>query len=50
MMCLRIDKQVELAIDEADVILFLVDAADGITREDVASLLRKVKPVYSSTG
>jgi GTP-binding protein len=41
----EIDKQVELAIDEADVILFLVDAADGITREDedVASLLRKVK-------
>jgi GTP-binding protein len=41
----EIDKQVELAIDEADVILFLVDAADGITREDedVATLLRKVK-------
>ncbi|KQC31941.1 MULTISPECIES: ribosome biogenesis GTPase Der [Nonlabens] len=41
----EIDKQVELAIDEADVILFMVDAADGITREDedVAQLLRKVK-------
>jgi len=41
----EIDKQVELAIDEADVILFMVDAADGITREDedVATLLRKVK-------
>ncbi len=41
----EIDKQVELAIDEADVILFMVDAADGITREDedVANLLRKVK-------
>ncbi len=41
----EIDKQVELAIDEADVILFLVDAADGITREDedVANLLRKIK-------
>lgn len=44
----EIDKQVELAIDEADVILFMVDASDGITREDedVANLLRKVnKPV-----
>ena len=44
----EIDKQVELAIDEADVILFMVDAADGITREDedVAQLLRKIqKPV-----
>ncbi|BAO54369.1 GTP-binding protein EngA [Nonlabens marinus S1-08] len=41
----EIDKQVELAIDEADVILFMVDASDGITREDedVANLLRKVK-------
>lgn len=41
----EIDKQVELAIDEADVILFMVDAADGITREDedVGQLLRKVK-------
>ncbi|WP_090756197.1 ribosome biogenesis GTPase Der [Nonlabens sp. Hel1_33_55] len=41
----EIDKQVELAIDEADVILFMVDAADGITREDedVAQLLRKIK-------
>lgn len=44
----EIDKQVELAIDEADVILFLVDVETGITGmdEDVANLLRKVdKPV-----
>ncbi|MGJ8683379.1 MAG: ribosome biogenesis GTPase Der [Nonlabens sp.] len=41
----EIDHQVELAIDEADVILFMVDAEDGITGmdEDVATLLRKVK-------
>ncbi len=44
----EIDKQVELAIDEADVILFVVDVKDGITSmdEDVAKLLRKVtKPI-----
>ncbi|PQJ31840.1 ribosome biogenesis GTPase Der [Nonlabens arenilitoris] len=41
----EIDHQVELAIDEADVILFMVDAEDGITGmdEDVATLLRKIK-------
>jgi GTP-binding protein len=41
----EIDKQVELAIDEADVIIFMVDVEDGITGmdEDVATLLRKVK-------
>jgi GTP-binding protein len=45
----EIDKQVELAIDEADAILFLVDVETGITGmdEDVARLLRKVdKPVF----
>ena len=38
----EIRKQVKLAIDEADVILFLVDAKDGITPmdEDVAEMLR----------
>lgn len=44
----EIDKQVELAIDEADVIIFVVDVHEGITPadEDVAKLLRKVeKPV-----
>ncbi|MCM1042522.1 MAG: ribosome biogenesis GTPase Der [Bacteroides sp.] len=45
----EIRKQVELAIDEADVILFLVDGKDGITPmdEDVAQLLRRTdKPVH----
>ncbi len=41
----EIRKQVELAIDEANVILFLVDAKDGITDLDqsVAQLLRKTQ-------
>ena len=45
----EIDKQVELAIDEADVILFMVDVESGVTPmdEEVATLLRKVdKPVF----
>ncbi|MFC6858175.1 ribosome biogenesis GTPase Der [Zunongwangia atlantica] len=45
----EIDKQVELAIDEADVLIFMVDVESGITPmdEDVAILLRKVnKPVF----
>ncbi len=45
----EIDKQVELAIDEADAILFMVDVETGVTGmdEDVAKLLRKVnKPVF----
>ncbi len=45
----QIDKQVELAIDEADAIIFMVDVESGITGmdEDVANLLRKVdKPVF----
>lgn len=44
----EIDKQVELAIGEADVIVFMVDVETGVTPmdEDVAMLLRKVsKPV-----
>lgn len=44
----EIDKQVELAIDEADAILFVVDVEAGITGmdEEVANLLRRVdKPV-----
>lgn len=41
----EIDQQVELAIDEADAIVFMVDVETGITGmdEDVAKLLRKVK-------
>lgn len=45
----EIDKQVELAIDEADVLIFVVDVEVGITGmdEDVAKLLRQVnKPVF----
>jgi len=44
----EIDKQVELAIDEADVIIFVVDVITGITPmdQDVSKLLRKInKPV-----
>ena len=44
----EIDKQVELAIGEADVIIFMVDVESGITPmdKDVVKLLRKVdKPV-----
>ena len=45
----EIDKQVEIAIDEADAIIFMVDVETGVTGmdEDVARLLRKVtKPVF----
>ncbi len=45
----EIDKQVELAIGEADAVIFMVDVETGITGmdEDVAKLLRKVeKPVF----
>ena len=44
----EIDKQVELAIEEADAIIFMVDVETGVTSmdEEVANLLRKVnKPV-----
>jgi GTPase len=43
------DRQVELAIDEADAIIFMVDVESGITAmdEDVAKLLRRHnKPVF----
>ena len=41
----EIDKQVELAIDEADVIIFMVDVSHGVTGMDqeVAQLLRRSK-------
>ena len=45
----EIDKQVELAIDEADTIIFMVDVESGITSmdTDIANMLRKNnKPVY----
>jgi GTP-binding protein len=46
---LEIDKQVELAIDEADIIIFMVDVETGLTSmdTDIANMLRKIdKPVY----
>lgn len=44
----EIDKQVELAIDEADAIVFMVDVETGITGmdEEVAQLLRKSKKPF----
>lgn len=41
----EIRKQVNLAIDEADVIIFMVDVKDGITGmdKDVADILRRIK-------
>ena len=45
----EIDNQVELAIDEADIILFMVDVDSGITSMDseISDLLRKIeKPVF----
>lgn len=44
----EIDKQVELAIDEADAIIFMVDVEAGVTGmdEDVLKLLRKSKKPF----
>jgi len=45
----EIDKQVELAIGEADAIIFMVDVTSGVTGmdEDVTKLLRKSsKPIF----
>ena len=41
----EIRKQVALAVDEADVILFVVDIKNGVTDldQEVASILRRVK-------
>jgi len=49
----EIRKQVELAIDEADVIVFVVDVEEGITPMDteVAKMLRKVKkPIFMTVN
>lgn len=49
----EIRKQVKLAIDEADLIVFVVDVEDGITPMDaeVAKLLRKVKkPIFTAVN
>ncbi len=45
----EIRKQVELALDEADIIVFVVDVESGVTSldRDVATILRKVKkPIF----
>ena len=45
----EIDKQVNLAIEEADVIVFMVDVVDGVTGMDevIADLLRRSqKPIF----
>ena len=45
----EIDKQVELAIEEADAIIFMVEVETGVTGmdEEVAQLLRRSrKPVF----
>jgi len=49
----EIRRQVDLAIDEADIILFMVDVKDGITPldEDVAGMLRKTKkPIFLASN
>ncbi|TVZ55997.1 GTP-binding protein [Lutibacter sp. Hel_I_33_5] len=49
----EIRKQVQLAIDEADIIIFVVDVEQGITPMDseVAKLLRKVKkPIFTAVN
>ena len=49
----EIDNQVELAIDEADIIVFMVDVNSGITSMDIdiSNLLRKVdKPIFLVDG
>ncbi len=49
----EIRKQVKLAIEEADIIIFVVDVEEGITPMDaeVAKLLRKVKkPIFTAVN
>lgn len=49
----EIRKQVGLAIDESDIIVFVVDVEDGITPmdEEVANLLRQVeKPIFTAVN
>ena len=49
----EIRKQVQLALDEADIIIFVVDVEQGITPMDseVAKILRKVKkPIFTAVN
>lgn len=49
----EIRKQVQLAIEEADIIIFVVDVEEGITPMDteVANMLRKIKkPVFTAVN
>ena len=49
----EIRKQVQLALDEADIIVFVVDVEEGITPMDseVARILRKVKkPIFTAVN
>ena len=48
----EINKQVKVAIEEADVILFVVDVLNGITDLDmeVAQILRRCKRIASGLG
>jgi len=49
----EIRKQVQLAIDEADIIIFVVDVEQGVTPMDteVATILRKVKkPIFMAVN
>src|SRR5210317_2231890 len=49
----EIRKQVQLAIEEADIIVFVVDVESGITPmdEEVAKILRKVeKPIFMAVN
>ena len=48
----EINKQVQIAIEEADVILFVVDASNGVTDLDdqVASILRRSKKLSDCRG
>jgi GTP-binding protein len=49
----EIRKQVQLAIEEADILIFVVDVEEGVTPmdEEVAKLLRKVKkPIFMAVN
>jgi len=50
---LSISSQVEIASEQADVIIFLVDGAEGVTPvdEDIANMLRRLKkPIFAAVN